>query len=1074
VLGMGMWANGSTARRAMLAAVVAAAYSVAGATAEMAIDGDMADWMGAEQHRLYPPLGEVRESAARVYAKVAEETYWLRVAPQPGMELYESAIYFNLDEDQATGYNVGRQYGNAPEGYEFYAFFDKQSVKLYEGCSPYQGEECRELLLEFSSSDSGRRLLDLNSTASEFALLEDNSLEFMLPPEIFDGVVTDIEIAVALQSVPPGGTYVDAVSDTSPLYLLNYHSVYADLEEHLEATCEHDDTEVRAAVLFDSVARDTFYNDMAYTQLFVAMQHQVRQAGIPHDRIRAQELTDMSIACKYDVIVIPALSKADQAAWAGLKKSLFLLTQVYGVNVILAGELLTYSNEGKPVAGDPYFAMKTLLGIKNSQPVAYQTSSTTVKIASKEELFWDKQVDEVVMGSKAASSYVSVFEPTETSSFETKTLATQTIVPLASNETVELVLPAIQTTVINENLFGRRSGRIVHFSTTSVMGNRDLVWRAVQFTLRRESPAIMALQLSRFPGGAFTCRNDMDQSQYIKEFKVVGPELLNMALYRWYEDYNFVGSYYVNIGGNVDYGKYTDWDFARRLYANYLGTENEIGSHSYTHPHNINALTATDLEFEFNQAQDVIMRQLDLDRLGTAQPGRPNNLQTTLRLDRYMNRTYFSGGFSGENAGFPGAFGYVTPESDMVYVSPNMQFDFSLQILDYSPEEMVKHWKDEVDALLAFSSSQVFQWPVHDYAILDWDDDNFVIGGAGKYTLEQFDETIEFVAGKNVEFITVMQLNDRIRASEATKYQREVVGPNTVKVQLTLQKPVDETMTLGHHVLKLESPGTETSIVNVGDHYAFSDSRVFLPSEGGTFLVQFGSEAEALEQSTTRIVDIGMRTELVSVAGDGKKLQFTVRGKGDVSVQLADSLLNPNKMEITHDSGKYNVDQESGVVRFKFNDIGEHSISITPKFPDEVQCLASCLTIPGYRKRTGIYPRNNCKRLEPSSKASGVCSCALQRDGAINDDNSIDMAIACKDLFNSKPLVPALDNFFATSTSRERLESACSQMCANEPNCKYWTFEARDSLCNLLTCYGEPSYYRAGNKVVMGLPCPAN
>ena len=37
-----------------------------------------------------------------------------------------------------------------------------------------------------------------------------------------------------------------------------------------------------------------------------------------------------------------------------------------------------------------------------------------------------------------------------------------------------------------------------------------------------------------------------------------------------------------------------------------------------------------------------------------------------------------TGGYTGVGAGYPGAFGYLTPDTDKLYIAPNMKFDFSL------------------------------------------------------------------------------------------------------------------------------------------------------------------------------------------------------------------------------------------------------------------------------------------------------------------------------------------------------------------------------------------------------------
>ena len=48
----------------------------------------------------------------------------------------------------------------------------------------------------------------------------------------------------------------------------------------------------------------------------------------------------------------------------------------------------------------------------------------------------------------------------------------------------------------------------------------------------------------------------------------------------WKERFNFVSSYYIDVGNNPSIGQFTNWSVSGSLYRNYIALGNEIGTHS--------------------------------------------------------------------------------------------------------------------------------------------------------------------------------------------------------------------------------------------------------------------------------------------------------------------------------------------------------------------------------------------------------------------------------------------------------------------------------------------------------------
>ena len=244
----------------------------------------------------------------------------------------------------------------------------------------------------------------------------------------------------------------------------------------------------------------------------------------------------------------------------------------------------------------------------------------------------------------------------------------------------------------------------------------------------------------------------MDTSQ---EFFSVKPARWYPGIYdrmlpiveQWQRDFNFVGSYYINIGNNPAAEEYTDWTVSKPYYDRLLAAGNEIGTHSYTHfyeyqgynpPENTNFATDAQLEFEFNQSQLLIEQQLGINVTGAALPGAPETLETAQKILPYFD--YISGGYSGVGGGYPGAFGYILPEQSSVYLAPNLYFDFTMlgfgiPVYDpatgtYVPKKLTAteakaEWIKQFNDVTSHADKPIVMMPWHDYGPTNWGNDGY-------------------------------------------------------------------------------------------------------------------------------------------------------------------------------------------------------------------------------------------------------------------------------------------------------------------------------------------------------------
>src|SRR5690606_31611019 len=124
------------------------------------------------------------------------------------------------------------------------------------------------------------------------------------------------------------------------------------------------------------------------------------------------------------------------------------------------------------------------------------------------------------------------------------------------------------------------------FSTDAVMADNNLLGKAIDWVMG-DGPEV-SLHMSR-NSEIVASRIDLDQSQ--ETYDVDGPDgTTGQGIYdtllpipqQWKAQYNFVGSYYANIGLNPP-DQTTDWVLSKPYYDQLPAMGNEIGSHSYTH-----------------------------------------------------------------------------------------------------------------------------------------------------------------------------------------------------------------------------------------------------------------------------------------------------------------------------------------------------------------------------------------------------------------------------------------------------------------------------------------------------------
>ncbi|WP_294300872.1 cadherin domain-containing protein [uncultured Sphingomonas sp.] len=398
----------------------------------------------------------------------------------------------------------------------------------------------------------------------------------------------------------------------------------------------------RIAILWSETTAKAYFSETAYTQLFMAAQSQAMQAGVPFDIIQESDLTNLTTLAKYDTIVFPSFRNVKVDQVAAITATLEQATKQFGIGLIAGGEFMTNAADGSALAGDSYARMKLLF---DATRVTGGTGDVTIK-ASDTSLVLDGYDQGQVIHEYKGIGWNAFTSASGTGT----TIATETV----GGQTYSAAL-ATQT-----------GGRNVLFSTEAVMADENLLQKAIDYSVNGSGLSV-GLQMTRNTG-MVGARVDMDQSQQKIEVNPDGSapgiyDKLMPILAAWKAQYNFVGSYYVNVGNDPANGQTTDWAVSLPYYKQFLDMGNELGLHSYTHPENTNLLTAAQIAFEFGDERKVLEAQLKaylgtvVSVGGAAVPGAPETLATSQEILKHVD--YLSGGYSGVGAGYPNAFGFM-------------------------------------------------------------------------------------------------------------------------------------------------------------------------------------------------------------------------------------------------------------------------------------------------------------------------------------------------------------------------------------------------------------------------------
>jgi hypothetical protein len=849
------------------------------AMAAITIDGGITDWTAADRIDTSAGFTVAGYELSGRYESGAYK-FLLRSVPQTGTTATtigpNTTIWLNTDQNATTGYKIWGWAG----GEEFSVnIASDNTLDLYKYAT-VNGVATETLVKKLAATDYV--LMIDAATGSQ-------TLEF----QITEADLTAADVAT------PSSAGIKLYLDVNNSYFLPAayaNGEYAISRAELPVAVKNGR---RIGIVYSATSANRFWALKSYSQLIMSAQVQAMQSGIPFDLLTEDDLTDLTKVIKYDTLVFPYFANVDTSKLAKIEENLTLAATKYNIGFVAAGNFMTNDQAGNALPGDSYTRMKNLLGItrvNGAGPVALTVNASN-------------STHPLLQGGYTANENILTYGTAYTDYFDTASIAGYTVTPVLNQ-----VLGGTDTRNAVLASTGASGARNVHFGALQFMQDANLLWPALQWSVYGgKAPA--ALKMGR-ETSLFAARNDMDESMYPDEIATVETPLLTL-LTTWKNTYNFVGSYYINIGNKPNDAtdqQMTNWAVSGPLYKRYLALGNEIGTHSYTHPIDTNVLTSTDIQFEMGQSRTEIEANLGLTNLGGAVPGAPDAMPAATEMLKHVS--YLSGGYSGVGAGFPNALGYLTPTDTKVYLSPNMTFDFTnIEFLKKTPAQTEVIWATEFDKLNKHANQALVHWPWHDYGPTIGTVRNY--GGTGiNYTVAMYTNLIKKAFNAGTEFLTGADLSKRIASFRNSALTVTQPDASTVNVNLTSGDA-------GRFAIATSSP-----IASVDNWYAYNTQKVFPAQTGGTYTVRLGAKPTAV----THITKLPMRANLLYArlnSTNPKKLEFSFEGQGKTEVTLK---CNTGTRTVTG-ADSFSFNSTTKVLTLNFTAIKTQVASVTTTCP---------------------------------------------------------------------------------------------------------------------------------------------
>jgi hypothetical protein len=276
------------------------------------------------------------------------------------------------------------------------------------------------------------------------------------------------------------------------------------------------------------------------------------------------DLTNVVKLSQYSALIFPDMENVQSGQVASIVSALSHVVYDYHVPIITAGNFLTNDQYGAPLPDNSYANMQALLNVTldGFGTGTYSVTADPAALANHNPIMAGYAADELIGG--ASGQFAGTTAGYYNTGYQTFSGVTQPATVLA-NINIQggaTVAGVVQTTTGGTNTV---------FATTGLLGDSNLLQHAIQNAVFGTTPSL-SLDTSRM-AGIVASRTDLDQSQFPSDVSPEGDapgiyDALIPILEQWKQQYNFVGSFYANIGDNANpaNGNSTNWAVSAPIY----------------------------------------------------------------------------------------------------------------------------------------------------------------------------------------------------------------------------------------------------------------------------------------------------------------------------------------------------------------------------------------------------------------------------------------------------------------------------------------------------------------------------
>ena len=618
------------------------------------LDGTFTDW---------PAANSVMTSGNtvagyQVYGAFLSNTYVIGIdATNPADPVIGagSTIYLNTDQNPATGYELS--FANVGAEYEVQFSYGPNS-------------ELEPFLYSVTAGGTGNPILLNNGQPLPFGMSSNGeSVELAIPQSLL---------------TPAGGAAPTSINFAA--LINNTNGMPSDLANNPEyiitdsaALVPVDHTIKKVGIVYSATTAALYFGGgpagkSAYSDLFMAAQQQARAAGVSYDMLTEADLTDVAKLSQYSALIFPDFQNVQSSQVSGIANALHQVVYEYHVPIITAGDFMTNDQTGTPLPGT-FANMQDLLNLTSAgfnNSATYSVTPDPTALANNNPILAGYTSGQLIGGASGefANTTRGIYTATGYLTFAGVTQPATTLADINTlnpDGSVSSVLPGVvQTTT---------GGTNTEFATTGLFGDSNLLQQVIQNTVFGTTPSL-AMDITRFKG-IVNSRTDMDQSQFPDDVSPTNDsgqrlpgiyDQMMPILASLNQQYDFVGSYYINIGDNANPAdnSSTDWTISTPYYDQLLQMGNEIGTHSYTHlidPPTTTVLETTEGDTPAGSTQVKVsaLPSYNGATLGMTVTGTnigPNTIVTAVSGDATSGYTltlqYLPGGFGTPNLGVTG------------------------------------------------------------------------------------------------------------------------------------------------------------------------------------------------------------------------------------------------------------------------------------------------------------------------------------------------------------------------------------------------------------------------------------